>query len=191
VRSLHVFLDRSRLRTSTGNSLILLGVGVALTIAGAYWIVTARGNVRGIVVGSIFVAVFGCLILVSTRGVRASDAITLAADHFHVLRGPDCGSYSWREVGNFHVVTGRNSATAVFDRVHPDKRPHGRSAKFFGLDYDAKLPDCAGLSARDLAHVMEAWRHHAVESGPHVPDDVPADAPLRSECILGIVPCES
>jgi hypothetical protein len=53
------------------------------------------------------------------------------------------------------------------------------------------LPDCAGLSARDLAHVMEAWRHHAVESGPHVPDDVPADAPLRSECILGIVPCES
>jgi DNA-binding beta-propeller fold protein YncE len=166
------------LRTSTSNSLILLGVGVALTIAGAYWIVTAGENVRGIVVGSVFVAVFGCVILVSTRGVRASDAITLAADHFQVLRGPDCGSYSWREVGNFHVVTGRNSSTAVFDRVHPDKRPHGRYAKFFGLDYDAKLPDCAGLSARDLAHVMDAWRRHAVENGPHAPDDVSADAPL-------------
>ena len=166
------------LRTSTSNSLILLGVGVTLTIAGAYWIVTAGENVRGVVVGSIFVAVFGCVILVSTRAMRASDAITLAANHFEVLRGPHRGSYSWREVGNFHVVTGEDSATAVFDRVHPDKRPHGRSARFFGLDYDAKLPDCARLSARDLAHLMDAWRHQAVENGPHVPDDAPGDAPL-------------
>jgi serine/threonine-protein kinase len=156
----------------------MLGVGVALTITGVYWIVAGGHNGRGVIVGSFFVVVFGCLTLVSIRGLRTSDAITLAADHFEILSGPNPGSYLWREVGNFHFVSGQSSSTTVFDRVQPDEPPHGRARKIFGRGYDAKLPDCAGLSARDLADLMDAWRGRALE---HRGAAQPADPELVAE----------
>jgi streptogramin lyase len=166
------------LRTSISNSLTLLGVGAALTIAGVYWIVAGGHNGRGVVIGSFFVAVFGCLTLISIRGLRASDAITLAADHFEILSGPNPGSYYWSEVDNFHFVSGQSSSTTVFDRIQPDERPHGRARKIFGLDYDAKLPNCSGFSARDLADLMDAWRGRALGNAGAAQ---PADPELVAE----------
>ncbi|WP_155769390.1 hypothetical protein [Mycobacterium asiaticum] len=157
------------LRPKAINWNIVLVIAVATAILALY----ARTTVAVMVIVSIGIAIAGLTIWAAMRKDTSADGLVLTADHFEVIEGNHGKTYPWREVGNFRVRHEEDTSSVVFDRVGAGKKTRGRVAKFFGTDYDYKLPKTYEMSEKELASLMNDWRRLACPR-PRKPKTPPA-----------------
>jgi hypothetical protein len=149
------------LRPSKRRMLTWVGVCLAFVAAGAF--LTTTGE---FVWGVAAVGFFGLgAIVLGITLLPGASFLKLEREGFEVRSLYRSGSYRWSDVQEFRPVAIPPSGVmlAGFD-FSPNARPAAAWLSSSVAGVEGCLPDTYGLSAEELAGVMEAWRTRHTES---------------------------
>jgi hypothetical protein len=155
------------LRPSKHRMLTWVGVCLAFVAAGAFLMTTGEFAWGVAAVGFFGL---GAIVLAMTLLPGAS-FLKLEREGFEIRSLFRSGSYRWSDVQEFRpVAIPPSGLTLVGFNFSRDARPAAAWLSGSVAGVEGCLPDTYGLSAEELASVMEAWRTRHTESPSQLAD---------------------
>jgi hypothetical protein len=164
-----------------------LGMTAAAIFVGVIAVLSLQAGQKDAAIGigaSVFGACFFGLGIAISAHALLRGALQLDRDGFQVtLFGRT--QYLWSEVSGFRPYRVRSASGVRFNAVRPRLRYVGAIRALFRYENDA-LTDTYGLTAEELAELLEAWQAAALVSE----QDEPAPPIIPAEPIQEITPAE-